>query len=100
MDLIDVDMKSEQEGDQTSFEGAFNHLRDTVTALEAGGLTLDETTQLYESGMKLVMLCNKLLNEAELRIQELRQTFQQGEQPTPSGSQADDDESHSYSLMP
>ena len=100
MALIDVDMKTESQEDKTSFESAFNRLRETVTALEGGGLTLDQTTQLYEGGMKLVMLCNKLLNEAELRIQELRGTFQQGSQLTPPSGQINDYESQSYNPTP
>lgn len=65
----------EQHQNDLSFEDAFDRLSDTVKALETGGLTLDKATQLYEEGMKLVKLCNKLLNEAELRITNLRDAF-------------------------
>ena len=62
----------EQHQNNLSFEDAFDRLSDTVKALESGGLTLDKATQLYEEGMKLVKLCNKLLNETELRITNLK----------------------------
>ena len=38
--------------DNLSFEQALNMLEKTVEKLESGGLTLTETTHLYEQGMK------------------------------------------------
>ena len=43
--------------------------------LEAGGLTLAEATSRFEEGMKLVEFCNELLNNAELKITELKETY-------------------------
>ena len=43
--------------------------------LEAGGLTLAEATSRFEEGMKLVQTCNELLNNAELKITELKESY-------------------------
>lgn len=55
-----------------SFEEAFDRLGETVQALESGGLTLESATNLYEEGMRLVTLCNRLLGEAELKVTQLK----------------------------
>jgi len=58
-----------------SFEEAFGRLEETVQALEAGNLTLEEATRLYEAGMSLARLCNQVLNATELRITQLRNAY-------------------------
>ena len=61
-----------------SFEEAFKRLEETVQALEAGGLTLEEATRLFEEGIRLARICNELLSSAELKVTRLRTAF--GEQ--------------------
>ncbi len=61
-----------------SFEEAMGLLEQTVQALESGGLTLAESTSMYERGMKLARVCNEMLNSAEARITRIRTTY--GEQ--------------------
>ena len=61
-----------------SFEEAYTRLEETVRALEAGGLTLEEATRLYEEGMSLARICNERLSSAELKISRLQRAF--GEQ--------------------
>ncbi|MEX2599868.1 MAG: exodeoxyribonuclease VII small subunit [Dehalococcoidia bacterium] len=61
-----------------SFEDVFTQLRETVQALEAGNLSLDEATKLFDKGMRLAKTCNELLSAAELRITRLQRSF--GEQ--------------------
>lgn len=58
-----------------SFEDAFQRLGETVASLEAGGLTLAEATARYEEGMSLVRRCNQLLNEAELKVTQLKDNY-------------------------
>lgn len=55
-----------------SFEQAFQKLEETVRALDAGGLTLQEATSLFEEGIRLVRLCQELLGKAELKITQLQ----------------------------
>ncbi len=61
-----------------SFEEAMSLLEQTAQALESGGLTLAESTAMYERGMKLARVCNEMLNSAEARITRIRTTY--GEQ--------------------
>lgn len=58
-----------------SFEAAFARLNEKVQALEAGGLTLEEATRLYEEAMRLASLCKQLLSATELRVNRLRESF-------------------------
>ena len=58
-----------------SFENAFANLEEVVRKLEAGGLSLDEATNLFESGMKLATKCNEILSSAELKITRLQANF-------------------------
>jgi exodeoxyribonuclease VII small subunit len=63
-----------------SFEEAFRRLGEAVDSLETGGLTLAEATARYEEGMSLVRRCNQLLNEAELKVAQLKDIY-----TTPTG---------------
>ena len=58
-----------------SFEDSFHRLNEMAEQLEAGGLTLAEATSRFEEGMKLVQFCNELLNNAELKITELKESY-------------------------
>ena len=58
-----------------TFEDAFRRLGETAEALEAGGLPLAQATAVYEQGMALVLRCNQLLSETELKITELKESY-------------------------
>ena len=64
--------------DNLSFEEALALLEQTVEALESGGLTIGESTEMYERGMNLALKCNEMLALAETRITRVRTAF--GEQ--------------------
>lgn len=51
-----------------TFEEAFHQLEETVSRLEAGGLTIEEMVARFEEGMKLVRLCYERLDAAESRV--------------------------------
>lgn len=55
-----------------SYEEAFEKLEQAVLALQDGHLDLDHALKYYEEGMKLAQHCNGLLQQAELRVQQLR----------------------------
>ncbi len=57
---------------ELTFEQALERLDATVQALESGGLTLAESTRLYEEGMALARMCNEALTAAELRIRRIK----------------------------
>lgn len=63
---------------QPSFEEAFRKLEEAVQALEAGGVSLEEATRLFEEGMHLARLCHQYLSATELKITHLQRSF--GEQ--------------------
>ncbi|MDA0264233.1 MAG: exodeoxyribonuclease VII small subunit [Chloroflexi bacterium] len=63
------------DAEQVSFEDSFHRLSEMADQLEAGGLTLAEATSRFEEGMELVKHCNELLNNAELKITELKESF-------------------------
>lgn len=58
-----------------SFEDAFTRLEEVVRQLEAGQMTLDQATALFEEGMKLAKVCNQMLSSAELKITRLQKDF-------------------------
>ena len=51
-----------------SYEEAYKNLEDILLKLESGNTSLDESLSLYEEGIKLYRHCNKLLEEATLKI--------------------------------
>jgi exodeoxyribonuclease VII small subunit len=58
-----------------TFEDAFRKLSEMAESLEQGGLTLAEATAKYADGVSLVKLCNRLLDDAELKITTLKDTY-------------------------
>ena len=78
-----------QDIDSLTFEDAFRRLDEVAGSLEQGSLTLSEATARYEEGMVLVRRCNQLLDEAELKITNLKDAF-----ATSAGEQdaSDDDD--------
>lgn len=53
---------------EISFEKSIAELENIVKTLESGNLSLDEMIKLFEQGMKLSASCNKILDEAESKI--------------------------------
>ena len=64
-----------QDLDTLSFEEAFRRLNEMAESLDVGGLSLSDATSQYEEGMNLVRRCNQLLDEAELKITNLKDSF-------------------------
>ncbi|AUH64513.1 exodeoxyribonuclease VII small subunit [Paracoccus zhejiangensis] len=54
-----------------SFEQAMKELEATVSKLETGDATLDESISLYERGAKLRAHCEARLREAEERVEKI-----------------------------
>lgn len=55
-----------------TYEMLYNRMQAIVARLETGELPLAEALALYEEGMTVAATCQRLLDEAELRIQELQ----------------------------
>jgi exodeoxyribonuclease VII small subunit len=54
-----------------TFETALRELEETVAKLESGDLTLEESLALFERGQQLSDHCNRLLDTAVLRVEQL-----------------------------
>lgn len=54
------------------FEESIQELESLVEQMEHGQLSLDETLQHFERGVKLTGLCQKALEQAEQRVQTLQ----------------------------
>lgn len=74
-----------------AYDDAFAELQRVVTRLETGGESLEATIALYERAVALQRRCERLLAEAELRVQQLmpRQGGLVVEDLRPGGSQSD-----------
>jgi exodeoxyribonuclease VII small subunit len=69
-----------KETDQPTYESLYARMQAIVARLEAGELPLDESLALYQEGVEVAAACQRLLDAAELRIEEL----QPGAEPRPS----------------
>jgi len=63
---------------ETSFEDSLQRLQEISNFLESGEAGLEESIKLYEEGIKLAKNCYSTLNEAELKITELKKQLQNG----------------------
>ena len=54
--------------EKLSYEAAYQALEDVLNKLESGELSLELSVDLYERGQRLSAHCQRLLEEAELKI--------------------------------
>lgn len=62
---------SEKPVEELTYEQAFAELEALVGRLEAGESSLDDVMSLFERGEALVRYCTRLLDQADLKIQQL-----------------------------
>jgi len=55
-----------------NFENSLSELETLVEQMENGNLSLEETLEHFERGVKLTNLCQKALSEAEQKIETLQ----------------------------
>lgn len=60
------------QNDNPTYEALYSRMQAIVARLEAGELPLEEALALYEEGVAVASACQQLLDQAELRIQELQ----------------------------
>lgn len=63
-----------------SYEQARDELTEVVGALEAGGLSLDESLTLWERGEELAKICHRFLEGARERVDAALARAEQDEQ--------------------
>ena len=61
--------------EEIKFEKALERLEKIVEDLEAGNVSLEEALKKYEEGVKLSVLCQRRLWEAEKKIEVLTKTL-------------------------
>jgi exodeoxyribonuclease VII small subunit len=69
--VTDATGPAEAPVDDLAYDDAFAELQRVVAALESGGQSLEATITLYERAVALQRRCERLLAEAELRVQQL-----------------------------
>jgi exodeoxyribonuclease VII small subunit len=62
---------SEAPAESRSFEAAYHELQQVVAQLEDGGLDLERAILLFERGSQLVQICERIVDQAELRVTRL-----------------------------
>ncbi|MCI0183137.1 MAG: exodeoxyribonuclease VII small subunit [Acidibacillus sp.] len=62
--------------EELSFEVAIGKLEETVRALEAGELSLDDAIAKFQLGMQLVRICRDRLQVAEHKVEKVLATEQ------------------------
>ncbi len=64
---------------ELTYEEAYQELEQILSKLESGDLPLEESLELYEKGATLAAVCSRILDDAELRVQQ----WQPGGELTP-----------------
>lgn len=54
---------------EIKFEDALKRLEDIVDSLEKGELSLEKSLKIFEQGVRLSRLCNKMLDKAEKKVE-------------------------------
>jgi exodeoxyribonuclease VII small subunit len=57
--------------DPSTYEALYARMQEIVARLENGELPLAEAMALYEEGVRIAAVCQRILDHAELRVQEL-----------------------------
>ena len=57
--------------EELTFEQAFAELEESVRTLEKGDLPLEDSLALFERGQQLAAYCGQLLDNAELKIEQI-----------------------------
>jgi exodeoxyribonuclease VII small subunit len=55
----------------STFEAAYRELQQVIAQLEGGGLALEDAVRLFERGQELVKRCQRIVDDAELRVTRL-----------------------------
>jgi len=61
------------EKERLSFEEALMKLESIVEQLEDEDITLQDSVKLYEEGVKMSKFCTEILEQAELRIEQVNE---------------------------
>lgn len=62
-----------EEKERPSFEEALMELESIVKQLENDEITLEDSVKLYKKGLELSKFCSEILDQAELRIEQVNE---------------------------
>jgi exodeoxyribonuclease VII small subunit len=65
--------------ERPSYEAARDELLDVVRRLEGGGITLEESLQLWERGEELARVCQEWLDGARARLEAAAPSADEGD---------------------
>ena len=72
---------AELEYNKFTFEQAMAELEKIVTDVEQGKISLEDSIEKYENGMKLIQHCRAILEQAEKRIETISNKNQAAGEP-------------------
>ena len=72
---------AEKEYKEFTFEQAMAELEKIVTDVEQGKISLEDSIEKYENGMKLIQHCRAILEQAEKRIETINNKNQAAGEP-------------------
>ena len=81
-DSADGPRDAQPQARRPSYEQARDELTDLVKRLEAGGLTLEQSLQLWERGERLAAICAEWLEGARARLAEAIAQGSEGGDPS------------------
>lgn len=58
---------------EVKLEQLFDKLEETISKLEQGDISLEDSFQLYKEGMKLVQTCNSKIDKVEKEVLKLNE---------------------------
>ena len=65
--------------EKINFEKSLARLEEITKKLEKGNMSLDEMIKLYTEGTELAGKCNKVLEEAQIKISKLKESEDEDE---------------------
>lgn len=81
--MTDESTGAERPADETGLEGRLKRLEEIVSALEADDLELERALELFEEGVGHVRKAERILAEAELKVEELLDGTGEGDRTAP-----------------
>ena len=70
--MEEINQENMSEMERPNFEQALKELEDIVQRLEQEEVSLEESIELYQKGVKLSKKCSEILEKAELKIKEVQ----------------------------
>lgn len=69
----DIVQQQAEEGTELSLEEAFEQIEDVIAHLETEEITLEQSFQEYNRGMKLLQHCNEAIDRVEKKVLQINE---------------------------